>query len=310
MRARLALAILLGLTVTPLRGAITPTGKVVYVADGELKILEACDGTSSAVPLPAGLIPFAPTWSRDGSLIAVGIGRALYTVRPDGSSLTKVRDIGPGGMPDFSPDASRIAFHDSHGGWKPHIVNTDGTGLTILAEDGVHVRWSPDGRKLVYSNWAAAPGAPYESDMFVYDLTTNQAQQITFHEPNQGFVHATWSPDSTQLAISVLDHVTSLYDIWVMNADGTSARNITVDLPSSSESYPSWSPDGHHIIFLSNISGNSDIWAMRPDGSFRANLTTTPNIEEQNPWVGVPEPSSLVLLSLAALTLTGRRGKH
>ena len=51
------------------------------------------------------------------------------------------------------------------------------------------------------------------------------------------------------------------------------------------ETSPAWSPDGHHIAFISNQSGNQDIWVIRADGSDLKNLTNNnPGFDGDFSW--------------------------
>jgi Tol biopolymer transport system component len=56
--------------------------------------------------------------------------------------------------------------------------------------------------------------------------------------------------------------------IWVMNRDGSHQHQLTND-PSYFDADPSWSPDGHHIVFsrCSNFFFTCDIDVMRADGT-------------------------------------------
>jgi hypothetical protein len=77
-----------------------------------------------------------------------------------------------------------------------------------------------------------------------------------------------WSPDGKRLAVEVTDlDVTA--DIWVLDADGSGATNLTPD-PRPAVWYdrtPAWSPDGARVAFSSNRSGTTRLWVMGADGT-------------------------------------------
>ena len=83
------------------------------------------------------------------------------------------------------------------------------------------------------------------------------------------------SPDEKQIAYSVayysVPENNSNNELFVMNADGSSNRQITRD--SWQESQPVWIKDGKKIAFLCNESGSSQVWEMNPDGTERKQLT-------------------------------------
>ena len=68
------------------------------------------------------------------------------------------------------------------------------------------------------------------------------------------------------------------HGIWVMNADGSAKREIT-DGSAGTDEDPAWSADGTRIAF----SRGGDIWSMNADGSAQRNLTNTPNNQEFDP---------------------------
>lgn len=73
------------------------------------------------------------------------------------------------------------------------------------------------------------------------------------------------------------------YDIWTINADGTDLRQLT--RRSERNRFPSWSPDGTKIVFVSNQLKRSTftIFIMNADGSNQVKISDIPG------WNGHPE---------------------
>jgi Tol biopolymer transport system component len=61
------------------------------------------------------------------------------------------------------------------------------------------------------------------------------------------------------------------HEIYIMSADGSEQRNLTVN--SAADEHPCWSPDGSHVAFTSNRDGNFEIYTINADGSGVKNLT-------------------------------------
>jgi TolB protein len=58
----------------------------------------------------------------------------------------------------------------------------------------------------------------------------------------------------------------------MMNADGTSPRDLTPNTPEF-DGDPAWSPGGSRIAFTSRRDGNKEIYLMNPDGTGLLNIT-------------------------------------
>jgi len=239
-------------------------------------------GTRPLTNFPHQAEPFnlIMAWSPDGHKIAFDSHGALdgssgpavadniWVVNSDGSGatpLTKLSTLGAdSSQPIWSPDGSKLVFTSARAldgtdavnfgtpdGAEPGstsniwVINADGSGAApltrITANQAVSLdpAWSPDGKKLAFASSRALDG-------------TNAVN---------GF---SCSPQQTQLVCPV-------FNIWVMNADGSGATPLTKFSTLGADSiFPIWSPDGSRLVF---ISGGQNIWVINADGSGAAPLT-------------------------------------
>jgi len=89
-----------------------------------------------------------------------------------------------------------------------------------------------------------------------------------------------WSPDGTRAAFQTYSGEDR--EIYVMNADGSDARNLTNN--SGDDQTPDWSPDGTRIVFISGRDGNHEVYVMNADGSDQTRLTETEDDERRPRW--------------------------
>ncbi len=103
---------------------------------------------------------------------------------------------------------------------------------------------SPDGRQLAYLSNAS--GSP---QIWIRDLRAGTARQVTNLPDPVGAVF--WSPTGNQLAYSVLPGGGLNTQVWVVNADGSSARRLT---PGGKENngLAGWSRDGTALFVDTN----------------------------------------------------------
>jgi Tol biopolymer transport system component len=263
-------------TVPALNGSIAATKK------GDIVILDPLTGTT-VDPL-GSIYQQDPTWSPDGNSIAYGRGGYLAISTSDGRHTKYFEDAfaGTPGTFDMSPtwnvDGQRIAFLDSHSGI--HVFLKDGTE-SQFGPGASGIAYSPDGTKLAYT----------DGDLNTLDSSTLSNPQLIVSlagtEDNPD-----WSPDGSRLVFQNKDG--DNWEIWVVNADGTGATQLTSDPANDVD--PSWSPDGQQIIFRSERNGGG-LFTMAPDGTGVSMVPGSAKLkrpEWQPQWIGLRASRSVI----------------
>jgi dipeptidyl aminopeptidase/acylaminoacyl peptidase len=172
----------------------------------------------------------------------------------DGSNLQGLRnDTVNGWTPDWSPDGQRIVYTDFNDG-EIHVINADGTGDTRLTF--IPARDLEPAWSPDGAKIAFASERDGNAEIYVMDADgTDQTRLTTKAVPDRG---PNWSPNGSRIAFGHAG------DIWTMNADGTGMTRITSIGFSDS---PAWSPDGSKIVFESSASGYPQIYVVNADGT-------------------------------------------
>jgi TolB protein len=170
--------------------------------------------------------------------------------------------------PQWSPDGTPISFtrRPPHGDWRYASIWTmrpDGSDQRLLTP-GNKARWSPDGRRLVFS----APAAGSDGDLFIIDADGTNLRHLVVTPAVEW--PSGWSPDGKRILFtrSFNDRAA---DVYVINADGTNERRLT--RARGIESGGSWSPDGSRIVFSGDRYRRFHLFVMQADGSRRHELT-------------------------------------
>jgi TolB protein len=167
-------------------------------------------------------------------------------------------------------------------------ILSPGTGLAPFTVNAGEVSSqptpSPTGHRIAfYVSMRDYGTGPHISDIFAVDRNGLNMRQLTAM-PGDEFDPA-WSPTGDRIAFVHKDE-NGRHDIWVMNADGTAATNLTSDMPDGDgitrqRAAPAWSPDGTRLVFHLHESGDlpqptlASIMIMNADGSDKRTITSS-----------------------------------
>ena len=255
------------------------------VGSTEIYVMDADGGNQRSliggrVELTNNLTPKGgyASWSPDGARIVFTSRESgnpeIHVIDVDGNNERNLTDNPAGDiLPEWSPDGMRILFGSNRdGNFAIYVMDADGgnqDNLTRNAASDFFSSWSPDGSRILFYSDRDGGG------IYVMEADGSDQTRLTDHPTDAS---ASWSPDGGRIAfVSERDLTTPVAfselgqgEIYVMNADGSNITRLT-DNPDA-DLWPSWSPDGQQILFLSERDGGG-IYVMDSDGMNQRRLT-------------------------------------
>jgi Tol biopolymer transport system component len=225
---------------------------------------------------------------------------ALFTVNSNGTKVRRLTHPDANVIdtePDWSPDATRIAFERKapcpadHDGLNNtcdlvYTVKRNGKGLRSVIPcqftvgnasgtpntDCVGVddpAWSPGGSRLAFQynlvNAAFGGSLNLEAGIWVVDADGSGLHQVTQRTPGSSWDFGPqWSPDGTRLVFYRADLGLHADAVFTVNVDGSGEFQVTPWSLGGGD-HPDWSPDGQWLLFRGEPGDGS------PDG---AKITT------------------------------------
>jgi len=199
-----------------------PTGTLIYqrnrLNSNEIFTLGFGANESPAL-LNAGSVSHQPTATSDGTRVAFFVSMIslngevvedIYAVDRNGMNIKRLTSAaGVDDAPAYSPSASLIAYHRLD----PATGRSD---IWLMNGDGTNQR----------------------------NLTADLPADLTRSEP-------AWSPDGEWIAFTSSRGTAGpgRGSIWIMRADGSAKRQLTLNPGNGFDLSPTWSPDGQRIAF-------------------------------------------------------------
>jgi TolB protein len=235
------------------------------------------DGANQHPLTRLGTVSLSPRPSPDNSRVAFSsINKGAWEILMYSLDLGRVvsfpRFGGTNLSPAWAPDGSRLALSSSLSG-DPEIYVVDASGANLkrlTSSPGPDV--SPTWNRKTGAQLAWVSGRTGLPQIYTMEADGTNAQRMT----DQGYaVSPNWSPNGQFLAISWIRHygpgAPGAQDIYIMDVASKQWVQLTHD--GGRNDFPSWSPDGRHIIFQSSRSGSEQIWTMLADGTNQKQVT-------------------------------------
>jgi len=240
---------------------------------------------------------YEPSISPDGKYIAFTTyrygGWKIAISDIDGRNIRRVTmDPHYAYDPTWSNDGKKLTYRRIVNNGGPYFrgqadifqINIDGSGNRNLSKtpDGGDRKpaYSPDGKQIIYDSFAGDDGE--QLWLMLMDADGKNLHRIK--SQSDSMFAPSWSPDGQWVA-HLRAEKEGYIDVWVMKADGSEARNLTMSKTRGLSKAngkirhwqydTNWSLDGRTISFVGNYldNDNIDIYAVNFEASSLSRLT-------------------------------------
>jgi Tol biopolymer transport system component len=283
----------------PGAGGITTSGLFVYIVRQAASTSLWVGNQEGSILSQLGVSFSPPATPTDGATLSPDRERVafamptqgrlndIYVINRDGQSgpvnITNTPTVDEAD-PDWSREGSSITYAAEGDIWS---IRPDGSGRRNITETPdlieANPSWSPDGSQVAYTLNPDLPNSDVETIGQSGEGRTPIAADADLDE-----FAPSWSPTGSRVAFSgrpiVEEGTNEVVDVYLVDLDAGSRRNVTNAKGDVLCVGPAWSPDESTIAFRGTRRGaaRSDIWSVRSSGTGAGVLVQLPNPSNQS----------------------------
>jgi dipeptidyl aminopeptidase/acylaminoacyl peptidase len=204
----------------------------------------------------------SPRWAPDASQLACLRDRGgnerfdIWLVDRDGEkerNLTNEPDVMHRDI-TWSPDGSHIAYvaNADGKGFAIHVVDVATGTKRALTEgkfDDALPRWSPDGKRILFSS--RRDSVRTNSDLYVISVDGGTATKLETRDVDGESLEGDWSDDGSRIAFAT--NIRRRYEVAVATLEDDRVTRVEPLTKSIyDETSPAWRPDGRAVLYLHN----------------------------------------------------------
>lgn len=254
--------------------SVAPARDTVNAGESVQLIPIVRDGSGNVVPgrmvLWSSSDDAVATVDDTGLVIGIAPGEATITCTSEGKTGTSAITVI---TPSF--DGPKIAFNTNRdGNFEIYLMDPDGAHLVNLTRHAaldVQPTWSPDGTKIAFVS-----DRDGNLEIYMMNVDGSGVTRLTNY-PLDDF-HPSWAGSKIAF-VRDIGSFPEVFDIFIMNDDGTEAVNVDSINNEDFATAPSLSPDGSRISFTTdrdffiNFTDFSEVYVMNIDGSNPVDLS-------------------------------------